>query len=119
MISLPAVLGVLGLSACSPTQNTEQTSFPYSGKTLSVVNSNVNMPVNVSASADAGKVVVKVQTQTKGKRASVPAWSLSDGVLQLGTPCNTGFVGYCEGSYSVEVPKGTKVMVNGQPRATE
>ena len=116
---LPFFVAALCLTACSGNQHTEKVSFPYTGKSLSVVNSNANMPVTVSASAPAGQVLVKVRTQTKGKRAGIPAWSLNDGVLNLGTPCNTGFVGYCEGSYSVEVPRGTKVMVNGQRRATD
>lgn len=119
LIILPISLIALSLTACSANQHAEQISFPYSGKTLSVINENGNMPVTVSASAPAGQVLVKVHTQTKGKRAGSPAWSLSDGVLNLGTPCNTGFVGYCEGRYSVEVPKETKVLVNGQPRAIE
>ncbi|WP_433604904.1 hypothetical protein [Prescottella agglutinans] len=111
------VIGAMMLTSCSSTEEREE-SFVFSGQRLDVVNSHANMPVTVSSEAGAKEVVVKVQTETMGKSASTPAWSLSGSSLNLDTPCGDGVIGYCEGSYSIVVPEGTEVYINGVPTST-
>ncbi|MGF7120532.1 hypothetical protein [Rhodococcus sp. BE178] len=111
------LIGALTLTSCASTEQREE-SFAFSGQRLDVVNSHANMPVTVSSEADTKEVVVTVQTQTMGKSANTPAWSLSGSSLNLDTPCGDGVIGYCEGSYSIVVPEGTEVYINGVPAAT-
>lgn len=107
------VAGTL-LSGCSSNGHSEKESFEFAGDTLNVVHGNSYMNVSVmSHSRD--EVIVEVSTQTLGQQPETPAWSLSDDILNLGSPCGGSIVGYCEGSYSVQVPEGTEVLVNGQP----
>ncbi|WP_338887326.1 hypothetical protein [Rhodococcus sovatensis] len=82
------------------------------------MNSNANMPVTIAEQAGSEQVVVTVQTESMVKSANTPAWSLDGTRLNLGTPCGEGIVGYCEGSYSIVVPAGTEVHVNGAPAKT-
>lgn len=111
------LVGALALTSCASTEQREE-SFAFSGQRLDVVNSHANMPVTVSSEAGAKEVVVTVQTQTMGKSANTPAWSLNGTSLDLDTPCGEGVVGYCEGNYSIVVPEGTEVFINGVPAAT-
>lgn len=114
VIGLVLVAG-LTLTGCSSGGHSEQESFGFGGETLNVVHDNSYMPVTVASGAGDGEVTVEVTTQTLGQRPETPAWSLTDGVLNLGTPCGGSIVGYCEASYSIQVPDGTEVFVNGQP----
>ncbi|MEL4357610.1 MULTISPECIES: hypothetical protein [unclassified Luteococcus] len=106
------VLGTGLLTGCSSTEHTEQTTFDFPARSLQVNNPNANMPVQV-VSGPQGKVSVSVTTTSVGKDATTPAWSLSGAELELGSPCSKGYVGMCEGSYTVTVPSGTSVTVNG------
>lgn len=81
------------------------------------MNTNANMPVTVSVESGAKQVAVSVQTETLGKGAATPAWSLHGTSLNLDTPCGQGVMGYCEGSYSIVVPEGIEVFINGVPAA--
>lgn len=110
-----AIVASLALSGCSSNGHSEQESFDFSGDTLNVVHDNSYMDVSVSSHSADDEVVVEVNTQTLGQSPETPAWSLSDGILNLGTPCGGSVVGYCEGSYSIQVPEGTEVLINGQP----
>ncbi len=116
-VAATIVIGAMMLTSCSSTEEREE-SFVFGGQRLDVVNSHANMPVTVSSEAGAKEVVVKVQTETMGKSASTPAWSLSGSSLNLDTPCGDGVIGYCEGSYSIVVPEGTEVYINGVPTST-
>ena len=120
VVGVALVLG-LGLAGCSSNGHSEQESFSFSGDTLNVVHNNSYMDVTVTAQdepiQDGHEVTVEVTTQTLGQSPEVPAWSLSNDVLNLGTPCGGSVVGYCEGSYVMKVPAGTEVLVNGQPTA--
>ncbi len=109
------LVGALALSGCSAHDGQHEQSFDFRGPRLDVVNSNANMPVTASEAAGVEDVVVTVQTQTMVKSANTPAWSLDGTNLNLGTPCGEGVLGYCEGSYSITVPEGTAVYVNGTP----
>ena len=109
----------LALSGCAPTSGQRTETFEFTGTRLDIVNYNANMPVDASEQAGIAGVVVTVQTKTMGKNASIPDWSLEGTSLNLGTPCDGGMVGYCEGSYTVEVPVGTVVYVNGDPAAID
>lgn len=107
------------IAGCSTAQHSEQETFEFTGSTLNVVNENRYMPVNVESSGDfvqdTNEVVVEVRTETAAQRPETPAWSIADNVLHLDSPCGGSFVGVCEASYSIQVPRGTDVMVNGQP----
>lgn len=105
------------LAGCSANPFTERESFDFNGDTLNVVHSNSFMNVSVTSHSNGSGVGVEVTTQTLGQSPETPAWSLSDGVLNLGSPCGGSVVGYCEGSYAIQVPTGTEVVVNGQPVA--
>lgn len=110
-----ALAAAISLTGCSANPHSTQEEFSFSGETLNVVHNNSNMNVSVSSSPENDGVLVEVSTQTLGQKPETPAWSLSDGILNLGTPCGGSIVGYCEGSYSIAVPEGTEVLVNGQP----
>lgn len=110
-----AVIAGLTLSGCSANPNSEQESFEFTGDTLNVVHNNSYMNVSVTSHSSDDEVIVEVSTQTMGQDAETPAWSLSDGILNLGSPCGGNIVGYCEGSYAIQVPEGTAVLVNGSP----
>lgn len=110
-----ALVAAITLTGCSSGGHSEQESFGFDGETLNVVHDNSYMPINVASGAGDGEVTVEVTTQTLGQSPETPAWSLTDGVLNLGTPCGGSIVGYCEASYSIQVPDGTEVLVNGQP----
>lgn len=112
-----ALVGALAVAGCAPSTGQREESFDFSGSRLDVVNPNANMPVTVTAEAGTRKVVVTVHTQTMGKSATTPAWSLDGSSLNLDTPCGDGIVGYCEGSYSIVVPEGTAVYLDGVPAA--
>lgn len=107
----------LALSGCAPTSEQRTETFDFTGTRVDIVNYNANMPVDASEQAGIAGVVVTVQTKTMGKNANTPDWSLEGTSLNLGTPCDGGMIGYCEGRYSVEVPVGTAVYVNGSPAA--
>lgn len=107
-----AALATTALTGCSSTSHTEDVQFVWQGSRLAIVNDNPNMPVTVRSGAS-GTVTVEVSTTTVVKHATTPAWTLVDDTLDLDTPCGKGYVGICEGSYSVAVPSGTKVTVNG------
>ena len=111
-------MGALLLAGCSANTEQRTESFEFSAPRLDVVNSNANMPVTASEQADSREVVVTVQTEALVKSANTPAWSLDGTSLNLGTPCDQGIIGYCEGSYSIVVPTGTEVYVNGVPATT-
>lgn len=111
-ITIAACLAGVTLAGCGNTAHTEQASFGWQGKRLEVVNDNANMPVRVR-SGKPGEVLVEVSTTTVGKSATTPAWALNGDALELGTPCGQGYVGVCEGSYTVTVPSGTAVKLNG------
>ena len=83
------------------------------------MNYNANMPVDTSEQVGIAEVVVTVRTKTIGKNASTPDWSLEGATLNLDTPCDGGMVGYCEGGYSIVVPAGTTVNLNGYPVETD
>ncbi|MCZ4521155.1 hypothetical protein O4220_21800 [Rhodococcus ruber] len=103
------------LSGCAPTVGERTETFELTGQRVDIVNSNVNMPVDVSERPDLAGVVVTLKTETIGKSARMPDWSLDGTSLNVGTPCDAGFVGYCEGRFSVVVPAGTEVYLNGSP----
>lgn len=105
----------LTLTGCSSGGHAERQSFDLTGSRLDVVNDNANMEVTVTSGTTDGEVVVEVSTQTLGRGAETPAWSLADGVLDLDSPCGGSVVGYCEGSYEIQVPEGVEVWVNGRP----
>ncbi|QBJ96352.1 hypothetical protein ERC79_10525 [Rhodococcus sp. ABRD24] len=117
--SATVLVACLALSGCSSSEHSEQESFAFAGTTLNVIHDNANMPVTVSAHTvaieESSQVIVEVQTQTLGQSPETPAWSLTDDTLDIGTPCAGSVVGYCEASYSIRVPAGTEVMVNGRP----
>lgn len=115
-----ATLTAIGLvlSGCSPTSEQQTETFDLSGHRVDIVNHNENMPVEISEQTGAVGVTVTVQTETVGKNADTPQWSIDGSSLNLGTPCDSGFVGYCEGKYLVAVPVGTMVYVNGAPVST-
>ncbi|KZF06133.1 hypothetical protein A2J03_25185 [Rhodococcus sp. EPR-157] len=106
---------VIPMSGCSVNSEQRVESFEFSGPRLDVVNSNAHMPVIAAEQPGSDEVVVTVQTESMVKSATTPAWSLDGTSLNLGTPCGEGIVGYCEGSYSIVVPAGTEVYVNGAP----
>ena len=108
----------MALASCSANSDQQTETFEFSGPRLDVVNSNANMPVTAWEQDSNNEIVVTVQTETMVKSASRPAWSLDGASLNLGTPCDGGVVGYCEGSYSIAVPSGTEVHVNGAPATT-
>ncbi|MEX3510872.1 hypothetical protein VVR84_15145 [Kocuria carniphila] len=116
-----ALLASVALAGCSPSEQSEEETFEFTGSTLNVVHDNTYMPVNVESSGDSvqdtNEVSVEVRTQTAAQGAETPAWSISDNVLNLGSPCGGAVVGYCEASYFISVPEGTEVMVNGKPTA--
>lgn len=114
-----ALLASLALSGCSSSGDSEQETFDFEGTTLNVSHGNTTQSVTVSASADlVGEVTVEVSTQTLGQSPQTPAWSLSsDGTLTLDTPCGGNWIGYCEASWSIVVPEGTEVFVDGQQTA--
>ncbi|MFF1555538.1 hypothetical protein ACFVX3_31415 [Rhodococcus erythropolis] len=105
------------VAGCSSSGHSEQEMFDFTGQTLNVVHDNAYMIVSVSSHSDDDGVVVEVSTQTLAQGPQTPAWSLSNGILNLGTPCGGSVVGYCEGSYSIQVPDGTEVLINGRPAA--
>ncbi|WP_420175021.1 hypothetical protein [Luteococcus sp. OSA5] len=108
-----ALLATGLLAGCSSTEHTEQTRFDFQSSKLTVHNSNANMPVDVVA-GPSGEVAVSVTTTSAGKQATTPAWTLTGAELELGLPCNKGYIGMCEGSYTVAVPRGTAITVNGE-----
>lgn len=108
-----AVLAGGSLAGCTSPQEKDQVSFGWQGPTLEVVHDNHNMPVTVDSAA-AAQVKVSVTTTTAGKSATKPAWTLEGNTLDLDSPCKKGYVGMCEGRYTVTVPVGTKVKVNGK-----
>ena len=110
---------VLALSSCSPTAKQWTETFELTGQRLDVVNYNANMPVDTSEQVGIAEVVVTVRTKTIGKNASTPDWSLEGATLNLDTPCDGGMVGYCEGGYSIVVPAGTTINLNGYPVETD
>ncbi|MDO5646248.1 MAG: hypothetical protein Q4G21_11275 [Dermabacter sp.] len=110
-----ALVASLALAGCSSNGHSEQESFDFSGDTLNVVHDNSYMNVSVSSHDTEDEVVVDVNTQTLGQSPETPAWSLSNNILNLGSPCGGSVVGYCEGSYSIQVPEGTEVLINGRP----
>jgi hypothetical protein len=116
-----AVVVSLALAGCSSSGGSDRETFDFEGTTLNVVNDNANQPVKVSSSSrSGGEVTVKVDTQTLGQGPKTPGWSLtSDGTLDLGSACGGGWFGYCEVSWSIVVPKGTEVLVNGKPVAVD
>ncbi|MDN5724465.1 MAG: hypothetical protein L0G99_00850 [Propionibacteriales bacterium] len=116
-----ALLATIALSGCgtgitTSGETTAQQSFEFTGTRLAVVNDNSNMPVTLSRLPDDQATVrVEVRTDTRGRRSETPAWSLTGSTLNLGSPCGASWVGYCEATYEVGVPKGTQVTVNGEP----
>ena len=104
--------GAVVMSGCSATEATSEATFDWRGTTLKVVNDNHSMPVSVEAGRT-HQVRVSVTTTTVGKSANEPEWRLDGDELDLDSPCTKGYVGTCEGSYVVVVPKGVKVLVNG------
>lgn len=113
------MISALALSGCTATNEIQEQSFEFEGSRLDVVNSNANMPVTATEVEGADGIVVTVQTQTLAKSASTPAWALNGSSLDLGTPCEGSMIGYCEGSYSIAVPAGTAVFVDGVPTSTK
>lgn len=127
------LIGSVLLTGCSTTPDTHDETFSFSGDTLRIINDNTYMPVTVSSTSDAdhsgddadhsgttpGEVSVAVQVDTAGQKSQTPAWSLEDGVLHLGSPCGGSVLGYCEASYSITVPPGTEVLMDGQPLPVE
>lgn len=105
----------LTLSSCAPHSEQRTETFEFTGQRVDIVNSNANMPVEISERPGTAEVVVTVETETIGKSAGIPNWSLEGTSLDVGAPCDGGFVGYCEGHFSVVVPVGTEVYVNGSP----
>ncbi|ORI19680.1 hypothetical protein BJD99_01275 [Rhodococcus sp. 1163] len=112
------LLGAFLLAGCSADTDQRTESFEFTGARLDVVNSNANMPVTTSDQAGGEEIVVTVHTETLVKSANTPAWSLDGTSLNLGTPCGDGIIGYCEGSFSIVVPAGTEVYVNGAAATT-
>lgn len=112
-------MGMLLVSGCSPNSNSENESFEFTGESFDIVHDNAHIPVTVtthsSSEASEDEVIVEVTTQTRGQSPQTPAWSLNDGTLYLDSPCGGNWVGYCEGSYSVQVPEGVDVSINGAP----
>lgn len=119
MITGTALAGILVVSGCSANSHSESESFTLSGADLDIVHDNAHIPVSVvshsGSEGDDDEVIVEVTTQTRGQSPEAPAWSLNDGELYLDSPCGGNWIGYCEGSYSVQVPEGIEVSINGDP----
>ncbi|PMD06207.1 hypothetical protein CJ199_02170 [Brevibacterium paucivorans] len=114
VIAGTALAGILAVSGCS-SDDQQSESFSFSGNSLDIVHDNAHIPVTVTSHDDGSDVLVEVTTQTRGQSPVTPAWSLSDGTLYLDSPCGGNWIGYCEGSYSVQVPDGVEVSINGAP----
>lgn len=111
-------LAAVSLVGCGASQHSEQESFAFTGTELWVSHGNNNQPVNVVESAEMkGEVSVEVSSRTMGQKPETPAWSLSDDSLTLDTPCGGSIIGYCEADWSITVPEGVEVMVDGQRTA--
>ncbi|MGJ0184632.1 hypothetical protein [Corynebacterium glyciniphilum] len=112
------MIGTLTLVGCGTSEHSEQESFSFTGSELWVSHGNKNQPVNVVESTESeGEVTVGVSSRTLGQKPETPAWSLSDDVLTLDTPCGGSVIGYCEANWSITVPDGVEVMVDGQRTA--
>lgn len=115
---LVPMIGTLALVGCGTSEHSEQESFSFTGSELWVSHGNKNQPVNVVESTESeGEVTVGVSSRTLGQKPETPAWSLSDDVLTLDTPCGGSAIGYCEANWSITVPDGVEVMVDGQRTA--
>lgn len=115
---LVPMIGTLALVGCGTSEHSEQESFSFTGSELWVSHGNKNRPVNVVESTESeGEVTVGVSSRTLGQKPETPAWSLSDDVLTLDTPCGGSVIGYCEANWSITVPDGVEVMVDGQRTA--
>lgn len=116
--ALVPLVGSLALVGCGTSEHSEQESFAFTGSELWVTHGNKNQPVNVVESTDADdEVTVNVSSRTMGQKPETPAWSLSDDELTLDTPCGGSVIGYCEANWSITVPDGVEVMVDGQRTA--
>lgn len=114
--TLTGIVLTVGLSACGGSPQTQSTTFPFSSESLQITNSNSNFAVTVSA-GDKSEVEVSVKTTTAARGAETPEWTLNRNVLDVGSPCGKEYVGLCEGSFAITVPRGTEVTVNGTPVA--
>jgi hypothetical protein len=113
-----SLAGALALVGCGPSEHSEQETFAFTGTELRVTHGNMNQPVNVVESTEVdGEVTVEVSSRTMGQKSETPAWSLSGDELTLDTPCGGSVVGYCEVNWSVTVPDGVEVTVDGQRAA--
>ena len=102
----------LTLTGCASSQHSESTTFPLNGTHLDVTNPNDNMRVTVRGTSRTD-VSVTVATTTALKTPTTPDWSLNGDQLDLDSPCTKGYIGLCEGSYTLTVPTGTTVTING------
>jgi hypothetical protein len=110
--------GALTLVGCGASEHSEQETFAFTGSELRVTHGNMNQPVDVVASTEADdEVTVEVSSRTMGQKSETPAWSLSGDELTLDTPCGGSVVGYCEANWSITVPEGVEVLVDGQRTA--
>lgn len=91
-------------SAAAPTRQT----FPFSGRELTVLADYGKVDVRQGGG---GSVTVDRRVTAVGKKPADPDWRLEGDTLDLGTVCDDGYVGVCEVTYAVTVPKGTKVDV--------
>ncbi|WP_040156141.1 hypothetical protein [Mobilicoccus massiliensis] len=80
--------------------------FAHDGGELTVVKDHANARVH---EADVTSVRVERQVTAVGKTPAEPRWSLTDDTLELGQVCDEGYVGLCEVTYDITVPRGTRV----------
>lgn len=99
---------VVALAGCSAARQEEHRTLPYDRPTLTVRN-NTAMKVRTET-GPAGEITVTLRSNTLGKRIDPAQWALTESTLDLGNPCQ-GYVGLCEGTYTVTAPPETNVQV--------
>lgn len=112
IIALGAV-AVLSLTSCGTSTGTASggeatATFPAPAGDLTIRNEFGRVRV---VEADTREVRVVRTVTTIGRRASAPGWAMEGSTLVLASACGKGFVGVCEPTFQVTVPRGTKVTV--------
>ncbi|GAB3624794.1 hypothetical protein GCM10027418_28790 [Mariniluteicoccus endophyticus] len=112
LIAAATTAGVLVLPACGPAPvdpgRPVSTTFPAPTGELTIANEFGRVEVKEAATHE----VKVVRTVTAiGKTPTAPDWSLTGNTLTLRSACGRGYVGVCEPTFRVTVPKGMKTQV--------
>lgn len=105
-LSLAMMLTGCGVSTSS--EPDAERTFPAPHGDLTVQNEFGAVDVR---EADTDVITVSRSTTRVGRGYSDPTWTLNGNTLHLASPCGNGYVGLCEPSYTLTVPRGTDVTV--------